>query len=125
MGALSGKRGPDGHRPTDESRTLVRELVIAGCPQDHVATRLGISKPTLHKHYRAELDEGVWEANRAVASALYLKATVDRDTACMIFWLKAKAGWREVPRVDDEAAPEPVKVEVKVVDARRPERADA
>lgn len=125
MGAVSGKRGPDGHMPTDETRTLVRELVIAGCPQDHVATRLGITKPTLHKHYRPELDEGLWEANRTVATALYNKATNERDTACMIFWLKAKAGWREVPKPEESDAPTPVKVEIKVVDARRPERADS
>lgn len=66
-------------------------------PQEAIARVIGVSGPTLRKHYRDELDDGVAQANRSVAQSLYMRATGDgRDAvpAC-IFWLKTRARWRE------------------------------
>jgi hypothetical protein len=58
---------------------------------------IGISKPTLERHYRQELDWGEVEANAKVAESLYRKATSDGSQAvtAAIFWLKTRARWKE------------------------------
>ena len=82
------------HEPTDETRTMARTLSGLGVPQDDIATLLGVSKPTLHKHYRDELDKGMAEANAKVAQSLFKQAT-SGNTAAAIFWMKARANWTE------------------------------
>ena len=94
-----------------------------GLPQAEVAACLGITEKTLRKHYRAELAHATVKANATVATALFQKA-IGGDTGAMIFWLKARAKWSEKPAETDDDAPAPVKVEVHVVDARKPD-ADA
>lgn len=68
-----------------------------GVPEDDIALSLGISAPTLRKHYRSELDLGHIKANSAVAQSLYKKALGDGTSAvtAAIFWLKTRAGWKE------------------------------
>jgi hypothetical protein len=39
---------------------------------------IGVSKPTLEKHYRDELDRAQSEANARVAESLFRKATGER-----------------------------------------------
>jgi len=88
------KRNTRPHRPTEESRTLVRSLAAYGVRHEDIASRLGISQDTLVRKYRVELDHGRVDANAAVAQTLYQKARAGDTTAC-IFWLKTRAGWRE------------------------------
>jgi hypothetical protein len=97
------------HKPTDETRHIVRSHAIVGTPQENICTILGISLPTLHKHYREELDTARDKANAAIGGALYTKA-MSGDTASMIFWLKTRARWRETVDVinsDGSLKPEP------------------
>ena len=82
------------HETTDETRTMARTLSGLGVPQDDIATLLGVSKPTLHKHYREELYKGMAEANAKVAQSLFKQAT-GGNTAAAIFWMKARANWTE------------------------------
>ena len=59
---------------------------------------IGIDAKTLRKHYRHELDFGHTKANAKVAENLYRKATGEGREAvtAAIFWLKARARWKEV-----------------------------
>src|SRR5688500_9198074 len=86
------------HLPTDPSRQMVKGLIGCGFKVDDVAKMLAIDPKTLRKHYPAELDTGHLTANAAVAQSLFKKATAgtgkDSVTAA-IFWLKARAGWRD------------------------------
>lgn len=82
------------HEPTDEQRKLVKTLSGIGVPQDDICALIGVSKPTLHKHYRSELDVGLAEANAKIAETLFKQATSGNTTAA-IFWAKARMGWRE------------------------------
>ena len=82
------------HEPTEDSKTMARTLSGLGVPQDDIATLLGVSKPTLHKHYRKELDKGMAEANAKVAQSLFKQAT-GGNTGAAIFWMKARANWSE------------------------------
>ena len=58
---------------------------------------MGITRPTLYKYYRAQLDHGADELDSRVAQSLYDKATGNgpQSVAAAIFWLKTRRGWRE------------------------------
>src|SRR3954454_24564648 len=81
--------------PSDEDRRLVRAMAGFGVPQTDIATHLGIAPKTLRKHFRDELDRGTVEANVKVAQSLFQMATTGKNVAAAIFWMKARAGWRE------------------------------
>jgi hypothetical protein len=97
------------HKPTDAMRKTVRDHAIVGTPQENICAILGISVPTLHKHYRQELDTARDTANAAIGGALYTKA-MGGDTAAMIFWMKTRARWRETVDIvnsDGSLKPQP------------------
>ena len=99
--------------PTDEQRRIVRALAAVGVPQEAIANHLEIDAKTLRKHLRRELDGGMLDANVAVARTLFSMATVDRNVAAAIFWMKARGGWREKNALDtDGNAQEPVQVTI-------------
>lgn len=87
------------HKPTDETRAQVLALVGYGIRQDEIARFLSVDPKTLRKHYRDELDTGVVAANEAVARSLHKQAT-EGNVAAAIFWMKARAGWREKQEVE-------------------------
>ena len=93
----TGKGGRPPHEPSEASRRQVRALAAYGIPQDEIARVMGITKPTLEKHYRPELDRAETEANAKVAESLFRKATGDGAQAvtAAIFWLKTRARWTE------------------------------
>jgi hypothetical protein len=93
-----GKPG-EKHIPTDATRQTVRLHAMVGSRQETICELLDISKPTLEKHYRKELDTAVEMANASVGGALYRKA-MDGDTTAMIFWMKTRARWRETQEID-------------------------
>lgn len=106
---------PTGRRPfvpTDENRRTVRTLARYGVPHENIANVIGISRPTLSKSFRHELDLGKSEANAAVMQTCFQMATSGRHPAATFFWLKCQAGWRERERDNrfDEREPPPPKL---------------
>jgi hypothetical protein len=88
------------HQPTEAQRQTVRAMAGYGTPQADIALVVDVSLPTLRLHYRRELDVAMAEANVQVARSLYNMAVHDKNTAAAIFWLKSRAGWREVAQLD-------------------------
>lgn len=96
--------------PTDVQRQLVRDMVAYGIPTEEIAsvvinphTDRGISPPTLRKHFAHELKTGHVLANAEVAANLFDIATSRFDQGnvrAAIFWLKARAGWKETSEVE-------------------------
>lgn len=85
------------HEPDARSRSQVKTLVSMGASHDDICRVIGVSKPTMYKYYREELDAGAIEANATVAQSLFQQAT-NKDkpnVVAAIFWLKARAGWRD------------------------------
>lgn len=96
MAKRSAGRPP--HEPTKQTRKFVVSMVAAGIEQLEIARVLGITKPTLHKHYRAELDTGQALAVTEVAQSLFNMATGKAgppNVTAAIFYLKARAGWSD------------------------------
>lgn len=115
------------HVPTDDSRKMVRLLSGVGVPQDDICVMIGVSKPTLHKYYRHEIDIGLAEANAKVAQTLFKQATSGNISAA-IFWAKARMGWREKQEVEITGKDGgPVSITATTVDARtlEPEHREA
>jgi hypothetical protein len=86
------------HEPTEKDRRQVRVLSgMVGATHEEIAAVLGISEPTLRKYYREELDASPMEANAKVAQSLFRQATnPDKpNVVAAIFWMKARAGWRD------------------------------
>ena len=74
---------------------MARAMSGLGLPQEQIALLLEIDPKTLRKHLRNELDRGMAEANVKIAQSLFNMATVGNNVAAAIFWMKARAGWRE------------------------------
>lgn len=87
------------YNPTEKERAQVKTLTGMGLILEQISVVIGISVPTLRKHFRKELDAGALEANAAVAQSLYRQATNPEkpNAAAGMFWLKCRAGWREYP----------------------------
>jgi DNA-binding transcriptional ArsR family regulator len=107
------------HEPTDATRIIARTLSAYGVTHEDIAAKLEISADTLVKHYKRELDAGRIDANSRVAERLYQiatqKETDKASVTAMMFWLKTRAGWREVQRHEVE-----IKTDVaSVLEARR------
>lgn len=83
------------YQPTDEQRRTVRAMAGYGMPQIDIATFLDIDAKTLRKHFTRELEMGSIEATTKVAQSLFRMATEGKNVAAAIFWMKARAGWRE------------------------------
>ena len=79
---------------------MVRAMAGYGVPHDDIALVVKCSPPTLRKRFRNELDVAAIEANTRVAQTLYQQATQPGNIAATIFWLKARAGWREKQAVE-------------------------
>jgi hypothetical protein len=91
--------------PTEEQRRTVRAMSGFGIPQGDIATFLEIDTKTLRKHFRRELDRGMVEATAKVAQSLLRMATTGNNVAAAIFWMKARAGWREKQEIQLSAKP--------------------
>ena len=86
------------HKANDEHRKTVSMLSGLGVRDSDIAITLGITGPTLRKYYEQELAKGHAEANAKVAQSLFNMATnPDKpNVAAAIFWMKCRAGWREL-----------------------------
>lgn len=96
------KGGRPKYNPTEHERRQVTAMSGYGMTNEQIADILGISAPTLAKHFSAELEKGLSHATLRITKTLFEQATDPEkpNMTAMIFWLKAKAGWR-----DKEPAP--------------------
>ena len=90
--------------PSETDRRRVMMLVVCGIERDKIAEHLGISKPTLYRHFADELDNGNDIANAAVAGSLYQNA-IDGTVSAQIFWMKTIARWSDREMGDARLAP--------------------
>ena len=98
-------RGRKEYVATKENRQQVGIWAACGMQQDFMCSQLinpatgkGISRHTLEKVYRSELDNGLLIANSIVQQSLFKKAVgnAPQNVTAAIFWLKCRAGWKPV-----------------------------
>ncbi len=104
---MATSRGHPAFQPTDKDRRLVKEMASCGTPQDGIARQIGISSPTLRKHFRVELSKAEDEANFRIAQFMF--ATImgmpipgvppvtegPTRASLAMFWAKTRMGWKE------------------------------
>lgn len=109
------------HVPTDETRAQVHALAACGTRQDNIGRFIGISHITLRKHYADELETAAIKANAEVARSLFDKATKGDGASSVtaaIFWLKARAGWKECVAVETRAPSPTIDVSIYTPEER-------
>jgi hypothetical protein len=83
------------HRRSDTNAEMVQEMAVIGVPNEKIAKVLKISVPTLKKYYGEELADSLILKNIEIVKTLYTKAVHDKDGPCLMFWARAKLGWRD------------------------------
>jgi hypothetical protein len=95
-------------QPTAKDRETVKWMAAYGIPQEAICALLKVTKPTLEKRCRLELDTGAAEANAKVAESMYAMATrgpyAVRFQAAR-YWLACRGGWRDGDRVTFVSVP--------------------
>ena len=81
--------------PTPDQRRMARTLSGFGLPHGDIALLLDVDAETLRTCFGTDLDRGRAEANAKVGQSLFGMATAGGSVAAAIFWMKARAGWRE------------------------------
>jgi hypothetical protein len=106
----SADAGAPAFKPTPAQRAQVKAMAGYGVPQFDIANVIGCSPPTLRVHFWQELETAAIVANAKVAQTLFRIATQGTGKEAVtaaIFWLKCRAGWRDVsidpPGKKDEA----------------------
>lgn len=91
------------HEPTEQNRRTVESMTAFGIPQAEICKVIKISKPTLRKYYREELDTAATKANSRVGQTIYSIAIDPSHRSCIsaaIFWAKTRMGWRETNNLE-------------------------
>jgi hypothetical protein len=93
---------PRNHIPTEQTRAAVWMMAATGVALDNIARAMGVHKATISRHYKEELSRGTLEANNKVAASLFKIATgtSPQAMAACAFWLKTRARWQEVHKVE-------------------------
>ena len=86
------------YQPSEKERHDVLMLSATGVPHENISKVLGISRPTLNKHFKDELELGKEKANLSVTKALFHQATNLNNVTAQIFWAKTRMKWSEPPR---------------------------
>jgi hypothetical protein len=98
------------HKPDRQSRDVVEALSGFGIPQDKISAVLGISLPTLHKHYANEISRGaaVVEANLVGNLLRLAKGSDGTALKAIMFSLQSRFGWSIYAPGPVEAKAEPL-----------------
>lgn len=91
----SGLSGHPSHQPTEDTRRTVSVMRACGDTTQDIALAIGVSRPTLNKHYETELDAGKQKMDAQVKGTLFRMAISGRYPAATFFYLKTKCGFRE------------------------------
>jgi hypothetical protein len=89
------------HKYSEEINAKVYDLASYGVPLRMIAKHVGLAPDTMKKYYGDAIETAKIEKIKNVAGALYDKA-MEGNTACMMFFLKTQAEWRETDRKDSE-----------------------
>jgi hypothetical protein len=100
----TNKAGRPAYTPTDKDRATVKAMAGYGVPQPEIARVIGVAEKTLRKHFRDELDLAAIQANAQVAQSIFQRAVNleagQAGITAAIFWMKARAGWRDRVQID-------------------------
>jgi len=103
-------RGRPEYKRNDYDLGVVEALSLSGVNQNDIAKMIKITKKTLTKHYREELDTTSMKRNSQVVGRLYQDA-IRGNTTAGIFIAKTQLGWKETTVSENTGVPGVVVVE--------------
>lgn len=77
--------------------------LVGGIQQQELADCLGINLKTFQRVFADDIKTAVVKGNARIAARLFKKAVEDGDVAALIYWTKARMGWSDRPRENEEA----------------------
>lgn len=101
-------RNPGGrpsHQPTDRDRQMVEVLSGFAIPLERIAQVIGVSRPTLQRHYQTEINVGAAKVEATLIGNLLAIAKGKNGTAlkAIMFSLHCRFGWSAyVPRPTED-----------------------
>lgn len=107
-GAKRGRGRPPtiDYRPTEQDRTTVQIMVAGGIQQANICKCLGVTRHTLRRHFRHEIETAAEQANARVVQSLFQMATagdgMQKFNAARL-WLYHRLGWRDAPQIANPA----------------------
>lgn len=106
--------------PTDEDREKVRVLKAGGMSNEAIAEVIGISEPTLRKHFSSELDRATAKVRAELLMARYRSAMGGNVSAQnkMIEQVSATAAQRKVSPEKEDRKPKLGKKEEQKIAAQ-------
>lgn len=99
-------KGRPAHKPTEESKKIVKRAAGVGLPLQHIGALLEIHRETLAKHYRKEIDEGKAKAHMNVLNTLYEMAVSGKCPAATFFYCKTQLGFKETDVIEHKRSEE-------------------
>ena len=105
------KAGRPAFQPTEEQRYTVSLMAAIGIPQEDMCPAIGVTRPTLRKHFKEELAVGKTKAITQVAGSL-MRQALDGNVTAQIFFLKTRAGWKETEVVENKVTVNEQRTEV-------------
>ncbi len=91
---------PEGRQLTEEQRRTARAMAGLGVSRRQIAQYLRMDETALQLLLGDVLDQAEAEVNSKVAKALFTMATQKNNVAAAIFWMKARAGWKEKQEIE-------------------------
>lgn len=86
---------------TEDDLEKIEKLAMYGLDQGKIASVFNMSRRNFqmriqkNPELRQIMDQGYAKAEANVAAVAYEQAMTGKNTAMTIFWLKARAGWKE------------------------------
>lgn len=106
---------------TDEQRKQVQTLSGYGLNQEQIARMLGISRQTLSKHCKVELERGKDVAFTTATTALFNNIKKGKE-ASIFFYLKTQHQWREKDPSKEPPPTEDKPPQVNLIFLQKPEK---
>jgi hypothetical protein len=100
------KGGRPSFKPTDKQRLMVSVAAGAGCTQDAIAVAVGVTKPTLLKHFAVELTSGAQARRIEVIHGLYDAAKAGSAAAAKAYLAQGIKPTESQPTEPDVPLPE-------------------
>jgi transposase len=95
-----------------ETSKRVETLSGVGLDAKQIANVEGMSRATIFRLYAKELSDGRDKAIANVSKKAYELAMSGKNPAMLMFWLKCRAQWREVQRIE-HSGPDGKAIETK------------
>ena len=93
------------YTPSEDDKQRVRKYAASGASEDDIAALLDVPVKRLRKAFKKELKQGEAEGKQVALDKLHDVVREGSNVSALIFWVKARCGWRDTGAAPDAAGP--------------------